>query len=412
MMKTFAISTPLCILVLGTESLLMGQTTINGSRVMMGSWNASGATHTLPSKAGTTALLPSTCTQGEEYFATDAIAGQNKYYCAAANTWTQGNALLRASTFANLGAAANGSILYCSNCAQTIPCTAGGAGAVATAVNGSWSCSAGSGGTTYTFRDDLSNAANTVDFNPFDTGLYLIDEFMPNNRAAVGTYGVGALGWGLTCVAGSTCFANDFADPGGHPGIVRISGGSTIAGMGASLTLADVFDTAAGTMPIANMGTGGSFTYWEAQAIVGTDTSSATASKYLVGFTDNTSTYHPTSGNQIAVRYDTAGGGCASGESTVDWVYEVIVAGTQSCVDSGVVVTAGTWYKIRIFSSTPGTINFQIGVSAGAFGTTGSIAHAPTATLTPSFMSLNVSTGVFHYLYIDRWALKIRGINR
>ena len=48
----------------------------------------------------------------------------------------------------------------------------------------------------------------------------------------------------------------------------------------------------------------------------------------------------------------------------------------------------------------------------GAFGTTGTIARAPTATLTPSFMSLNVSTGIFHYLYIDRWALKIRGINR
>src|ERR1700722_8335645 len=112
-MKTFAMSVQLCFLALGIESLLMGQTTINGSRVMMGSWNASGATHTLPSKTGTTAQLPSTCTQGEEYFATDAIAGQNKYYCTAANTWTKGNASLRSSTFANLGAAANGSILYC-----------------------------------------------------------------------------------------------------------------------------------------------------------------------------------------------------------------------------------------------------------------------------------------------------------
>jgi len=411
-MKTFAMSVQLCFLALGIESLLMGQTTINGSRVMMGSWNAAGATHTLPSKTGLTASLPSTCTQGEEYFATDATAGQNKYYCAAANTWTQGSALLRTSTFANLGAAANGSILYCSNCVQTIPCTAGGAGAVATAVGGAWSCSVGSGGTTYTFRDDLTNTSNTVDFNPFDTGLYLIDEFMPNMRAATALNAVGTLGWGVSCVGGTSCIAGDFADPGGHPGVFRISGGSATVGMGASLTLTDVYDTPSGIMPIANMGTGGSFTYWETQAIVETDVNNATASKYLVGFTDNTTTYHPSSGNEIAVRYDTAGGGCASGESTVDWVYEVIVAGTQSCVDSGVAVTAATWYKIRIFSSTPGTINFQIGVSAGAFGTTGTIARAPTATLTPSFMSLNVSTGIFHYLYIDRWALKIRGINR
>jgi hypothetical protein len=411
-MKIFTCSARLCILALGIESLLMGQTTINGSRVMMGSWNASGATHTLPSKTGLTALLPSTCTQGEEYFATDASAGQNKYYCATTNTWTQESAFLRTSTFANLGTAVNGSILYCSNCTQTTPCAAGGTGAVATALNAAWSCGGGSGGATYTFRDDLTNTSNTVDFNPFDTGLFLIDEFMPNNRAAVGTYGVGALGWGISCVGGTSCYSSDFADPGGHPGIFRISGGNATAGMGASLTLADVYDTPSGTMPIANLGTGGSFTYWETQAIVETDLNSATSSKYLVGFTDNTTTYHPSGGNEIAVRYDAAGGGCASGESTVDWVYEVIVAGTQYCVDSGVVVTTATWYKIRIYSSTAGTINFQIGVSAGAFGSSQSIVHAPTANLTPGFMSLNTGTGVYHYLYIDRWAIKIRGINR
>ena len=410
-MKIFAITAQFCMLALGIESLL-GQTTINGSRVMMGAWNASGATHTLPSKTGPTALLPSTCTPGEEYFATDAAAGQNKYYCATTNTWTQESAFLRTSTFANLGAAVNGSILYCSNCVQTSPCAAGGTGAIATALNAAWSCGVGSGGATYTFRDDLTNTSNTVDFNPFDTGLFLIDEFMPNNRASVGTFGIGDLGWGLTCVGGSSCYAGDVADPGGHPGVFRISGGNATAGMGASLTLADVYDTPSGTMPVANLGTGGSFTYWETQAIVETDLGSAAASKYLVGFTDNTSTYHPSNGNQIAVRYDTAGGGCSTGESTVDWVYEVIVAGTQYCVDSGVVVTTATWYKIRIYSSTPGTINFQIGVSAGAFGGSGSIAHAPTAALTPNFMSVNTSTGAYHYLYIDRWAIKIRGLNR
>jgi hypothetical protein len=54
-----------------------------------GTQDFSGAGHTLPSKTGITALMPSTCTAGEEYFATDATAGQNQYYCTAANTWTQ-----------------------------------------------------------------------------------------------------------------------------------------------------------------------------------------------------------------------------------------------------------------------------------------------------------------------------------
>ena len=53
-----------------------------------GTQDFSGAAHTLPAKKGTAAAIPSTCTTGEEYFATDATAGQNKYYCTAANTWT------------------------------------------------------------------------------------------------------------------------------------------------------------------------------------------------------------------------------------------------------------------------------------------------------------------------------------
>lgn len=47
------------------------------------------AAHTMPVKTGLIASLPATCTIGEEYFATNAVAGQNKYYCAATNTWTQ-----------------------------------------------------------------------------------------------------------------------------------------------------------------------------------------------------------------------------------------------------------------------------------------------------------------------------------
>jgi hypothetical protein len=178
------------------------------------------------------------------------------------------------------------------------------------------------------------------------------------------------------------------------------------------LNLADTYDYPAGIMPIANMGTGGSFTYWEAQSIVESDPNTVASSKYLVGFTDNPTTYHPTGGNEIAVRYDSAGGGCTSGESTVDWVYEIIVAGTQYCVDSTLPVVLGTWYKIRIYSSTPGTINFQIGVSGGAFAYSQTIVHAPTVNLAPNFMAINTTAGAYHYLSIDRWAIKIRGINR
>lgn len=69
--------------------LLNGNNTYSGGSTYIGSTDASGATHTIPSKTGLSASKPATCNQGEEYFATDATAGQNKYLCTAANTWTQ-----------------------------------------------------------------------------------------------------------------------------------------------------------------------------------------------------------------------------------------------------------------------------------------------------------------------------------
>jgi hypothetical protein len=53
-----------------------------------GTVDFSGGAHTLPAKTGIGASKPSTCTIGEQYFATDAAPGQNLFGCTAANTWT------------------------------------------------------------------------------------------------------------------------------------------------------------------------------------------------------------------------------------------------------------------------------------------------------------------------------------
>lgn len=53
-----------------------------------GTVDFSGGSHTLPAKAGIGAGKPSACTVGEQYFATDATAGQNLFGCTLANTWT------------------------------------------------------------------------------------------------------------------------------------------------------------------------------------------------------------------------------------------------------------------------------------------------------------------------------------
>jgi len=75
------------LIVLWASAALFAQTgnlTINGGVI-----DLSGAGHTLPEKKGTTAGKPATCTVGEKYFATDATAGQNDFFCTATNTWTQ-----------------------------------------------------------------------------------------------------------------------------------------------------------------------------------------------------------------------------------------------------------------------------------------------------------------------------------
>lgn len=42
--------------------------------------------------------------------------------------------------FANLGAAANGTMIYCGDCTKATPCAGGGTGALAVRLNGAWDC--------------------------------------------------------------------------------------------------------------------------------------------------------------------------------------------------------------------------------------------------------------------------------
>lgn len=63
------------------------QQVINGSRTLLGNWDASGANTTKPAKTGS--ALPGTCGVGEFFFNSSASPGANLYLCAAANVWTQ-----------------------------------------------------------------------------------------------------------------------------------------------------------------------------------------------------------------------------------------------------------------------------------------------------------------------------------
>src|SRR6266567_1937131 len=77
------------------------QTTVNGGRDYKGTLSVSGsvsavdfsgAATTAPVKTGALAARPTACNRGQIYFATDAAAGQNLYFCTTTGTpgaWSQ-----------------------------------------------------------------------------------------------------------------------------------------------------------------------------------------------------------------------------------------------------------------------------------------------------------------------------------
>ena len=304
------------------------------------------------------------------------------------------------STYASLGAASNGTILYCTNCTQTTPCAAGGSGAMAMYVNGSWACGGGSSGGSYAFRNNLTNTAGTVDFTPLDSSVMnAVEDFLPgkDTNGTIGTLHWDAVTMGTSC---GNYMAQGVAN---HPGIFFLSSGSN-SGDGCSLTLSDAAEGS--VYAFANLGPGGTWSSWEAQAIFETDANGVASARYLIGFSDNQAAYHSPNGNEIAIRYDPAGGGCTSGDSTTNWVYETVVNGSKSCFNSGLAVAPNTWYHTRIYSSTPGAIQFQINSSYS-----GSLAAAPTATMTPQFIDMSTGGGAVG-MSVDWWAMKLQGLAR
>jgi hypothetical protein len=88
--------------------------TDQGNAITAGTQDFSQSGHTLPMKSGSTAAIPSTCSVGETYFATDASAGNNFFGCTAANVWSQ----QAGSTFA---VKANGTLVGLRNAINLVP---------------------------------------------------------------------------------------------------------------------------------------------------------------------------------------------------------------------------------------------------------------------------------------------------
>ena len=126
----------------------LAQTTINGGRVVSGTWDASNAVSSKPAKTGSS--LPATCGVGEQFFLTTAPAGTNLYVCAAANTWSA----VTSQTGNFPRASANGSSLdFFANCTTPgYPCVVPKGGGLFDLVSATNSLAAPSGnGTVYVY---------------------------------------------------------------------------------------------------------------------------------------------------------------------------------------------------------------------------------------------------------------------
>jgi hypothetical protein len=77
-----------------------------------------------------------------------ASISNNRFYWIGGAPFV-GNARTRVTeenlTYAQLGAWADGSLVYCTDCTATTPCSGGGTGAMARRINGTWVCSEGGG---------------------------------------------------------------------------------------------------------------------------------------------------------------------------------------------------------------------------------------------------------------------------
>jgi len=274
-----------------------------------GTQNFSGAAHTLPEVKGLTAAKPAACTVGEVYFATDATAGQNQFYCTAANTWTQ-----------QLGGGGSGSLTVQDHTtAQTQRPT----------IN---------------FRDghiasdDSTNQATIVDWTPNDARIVTLnEEFMAGTTTSGNT---GQNGWNFDLL-GANGSVSLGASVWPNLGILTLHG-STAASNGVALHLGTA------TTPNNPFGDLVDNANWDSTWIFKFTNSTV---RHRVGFANQCNAVAPANG--WFLRFDTTLGDAST------YKFEVRVSGSPTIVDTGVNVDTN-FHTLRIRNTGGATIRFSL----------------------------------------------------
>ncbi|HFB98726.1 MAG TPA: hypothetical protein ENJ62_06260, partial [Bryobacterales bacterium] len=356
--------------------LLYGQTAIDLSRQAR-QVDFTAAAWTKPLQAGTT--LPGFCEPGAMFFKTDAPAGENVYGCVAQDTWVlmttggdakslQGNALGAGGASAlgqfyawdpgtgKLELFSFGNLLAINGRAVNVATESVAQYGASAALPGS--CSAygifyfdtdGRTGEKLYYCNGMNWEQVAGGAGPVSGDAALREDF-PGGSNEDGE--IGQLGWAAQAVGAAAGWAVAHADGGNaHPGVVRLSSG-TAAGTGASIGLAA--DSSARL--VSDLSSIASLT-----AIFIVRPGTTTGAVYRAGFVQAGESGSVDPAEYAAFEFDTR-------VSQTTWNYVMQPAGgTKVTVDSGVAVTAGSWYALRFRITTAGTYRFSVSADGGAW---------------------------------------------
>jgi hypothetical protein len=110
-----------------------------------------------------------------------------------------------------------------------------------------------------------------------------------------------------------------------------------------------------------NLGAGGDWTRWDVVYILKSPSSPADVKLSAgVNWLDGNPFDNP-SNPGMGFFFDPTNARCSTGGSTVNWVAATWTSSAAiTCIDTGVAYTAGTIYKMHIWSDSPGTVKFDI----------------------------------------------------
>jgi hypothetical protein len=237
---------------------------------------------------------------------------------------------------------------------------------------------------------DNGTSGSRLDFNPGDTSTVFLREEFSGGATSAGQ--IGELGIGFVNI-GAAPSVTKIAGTVPHLGIYQFTT-TSVSGQGANVGLSPA------TPPFGNLAANGNWDLWWIFALNQTSNN-----RFRIGLNDGGAVAVPI--NDISLRFD-------QGLGTPDTVWTAETCASSTCSTStalgagGATVTPDTgWHKLHIWSTTAGTVNFQLDAGQAVALNT----NIPTAGLTAGCVLVtNAPSSVSTQL--DFMAFRMRGLSR